>query len=102
MIKISVQAGKDPERRVHELCEAIKKARIWTVKDRRSTRNLRLIHSSGNVKGTIHRTKSADPAHLDFECRAKDSDQEAITTGRFVNLILRDVPEASELTIRRA
>jgi len=101
MIGITVHAGEDPEARVHELCEAIRHARVWSIRDRRRTRNLRLVHSSGNVTGTIRRVKSDDPASLDFECNAKDVAQEAITTGRFVNLVLRDLVSVSDITIHR-
>jgi len=101
MIDITVQAGKDPEARLHELCEAVRHARVWTIRDRRRTRNLRLDHSSGNVHGSIRRIHSADTERLEFECTAKDDAQAAITTGRFVNLVLRDLESASDITIHR-
>lgn len=101
MIQIRVHAGKDPERRIHELCDAVQHARIWRVKDRRCTRNLNLIHSSGTVTGSIHRAKSRDPEYLEFECKAKDRTLEAITAGRFVNLVLRDMASVTEVDIHR-
>jgi hypothetical protein len=101
MIHIKVHAGKDPEARIHELCETLQHARIWKVSDRRCTRKLKLLHSSGTVRGTIRRTVSDDPEYAAFACTAKDRVQEAITAGRFVNLVLRDMASVSDLTIQR-
>ena len=102
MIRIQVHAKEKPETRVRELCQALQHARIWKVSDRRCTKNLQLIHSSGTVTGTIRRVNPDDPASLQFQCKAKDSAQEAITTGRFVNLVLRDLASVSDITIHRA
>jgi hypothetical protein len=102
MIDITVRAGDDPEARVHELCEAVRHARVWTIQDRRCTRNLRLDHSSGNVQGSIRRIPSPGAERLEFQCTAKDDTQAAITAGRFVNLVLRDLKSASDITIHRS
>jgi hypothetical protein len=101
MIQIKVNAGKNHEALVHSLCETLRHARIWTVKDRRCTQHLVLQHTSGTVKGTIKRVGSHDPDLLEFECKAKDRNQEAITAGRFVNLVLRDLASVSELSVVR-
>ena len=87
MVQIRVHAGKDAEERVHELCEALRHARVWKIGDRRYTRHLHLIHSSGTVRGSVRRVKSDDPQVLTFDCSARGGAQEAITAGRFVNLV---------------
>ncbi|HSR20635.1 MAG TPA: hypothetical protein VLL49_06945 [Anaerolineales bacterium] len=101
MIQIKVNAGQGAERRVHELCDALRHARVWSIADRRCTRNLQLKHSSGTVQGSIRRIQSKDPEVLAFDCRAKDEAQEAITAGRFVNLVLRDLPAVSDISLHR-
>jgi len=101
MIQIKVNTGKGTEARVHELCDALRRARIWKISDRRYTKHLHLIHSSGTVKGSVRRVRSSDPAILAFDCTAKDEAQEAITVGRFINLVLRDLGEVSDISIHR-
>lgn len=102
MIRIVIDAGQDIQTRVSELYDAVREeARVWSMGDLRRTKNLKLIHSSRNVKGTVRGVKAEDPQHLAFECRAKDSAQEAITAGRFVNLILRCMTSVSQINIER-
>jgi len=101
MIQIKVLATKDPQRRVQELCEALRSARIWKMSDRRCTKNLKLIHASGTVRGEIRRVNSDSVGELEFECTAKDAAQAAITAGRFVNLVLRDLESVSDIHIHR-
>ena len=102
MIQINVHAGNQAEKQVHELCEALHHARVWSITDRRSTRHLRLVHSSGTVHGSVKRVRSKDPEVLAFDCTAKDKAQEAITAGRFINLVLRDLQQVSDINIHRA
>jgi hypothetical protein len=59
------------------------------------------MHSSGTVKGSVRRVESGDPEVLAFACSAKDEAQEAITVGRFINLVLRDVEAVSDISIHR-
>ena len=101
MIQIKVNAGKNAEAGVHELCEALRHARIWEVSDRRRTKHLRLTHSSGTVSGIVRRVKSDDPAVLTFDCTARGPAEEAVTAGRFVNLVLRDLRSVSDVSIHR-
>ena len=101
MIQIKVNAGKGAEKQVHELCETLRHARVWAVSDRRYTKHLHLTHSSGNVKGRVKRVESADPEILTFDCTARSGVQEAITAGRFVNLVLRDMSSVSDISIHR-
>lgn len=101
MIRISVRAGKDTEARVHELCESLRRARIWKITDRRRTRHLHLVHSSGTVRGSVRRVQSDDAEVLTFDCTAKGEAQEAITAGRFVNLVLRDLPAVADINVHR-
>ena len=99
MIQIRVHAEPEPQKRVLELCEALKRARVWKMDDRRCTRNLILRHSSGTVSGTIRRVNPGAHSELQFECEAVNQAQEAITAGRFVNLVLRDMTQVSQVTI---
>jgi hypothetical protein len=101
MIRIRVHAGKNAETRIHELCTALRHARIWSITDRRCTKHLHLIHSSGTVKGSVRRVRSVEPEVLTFDCTAKDEAQEAITVGRFINLVLRDLEAVSDISIHR-
>jgi hypothetical protein len=101
MIQIRVNTGKNTEARVHELCDSLRRARIWTITDRRRTKHLHLIHTSGTVKGSVRRVNSKDPGILAFDCTAKDNAQEAITVGRFVNLVLRDLDAISDISVHR-
>jgi predicted P-loop ATPase/GTPase len=102
MIRIRVNAGQDAQTRVSELYDAVREeTRVWSMSDMRRTKNLKLVHSARNVKGTIRRVKSNDSEYLEFECKAKDEIQEAITAGRFVHLVLRYMPSISEVAIHR-
>jgi hypothetical protein len=102
MIRIVLDSGQDIQACVSELYDAVREeARVWSMSDLRRTKNLKLIHSSRNVKGTVRRVKAEDRQHLVFECKAKDSAQEAITAGRFVNLILRCMTTVSQIIIER-
>jgi len=102
MIRIRVNVGQDIEARVGELYDAVREeTRVWSMSDLRRTKNLKLVHTARNVSGTIRRVKSNDPEYLEFECKAKDGIQEAITAGRFVHLVLRYVASVSEITIHR-
>lgn len=101
MIQIRVNAGKNAEVQVHALCDALRHARVWAIRDRRFTKHLKLTHSSGTVKGRVQRVESADPGILSFDCTASSEAQEAITAGRFVNLVLRDMGSVSDISIHR-
>jgi hypothetical protein len=101
MIRITVQAGKNAQAGIHELCSALSHARVWHVSDRRRTKHLHLVHSSGTVKGSVRRVKAEDRELLTFDCSGKDEAQEAITAGRFVNLVLRDLHTVSDISIHR-
>jgi hypothetical protein len=99
MIQIRVRTEQEPQRCVRELCEALKRARVWKMSDRRCTRNVTLQHSSGTVSGTVHRVNPGARGDLQFECEAASPVQGAITAGRFVNLVLRDMTAVSQVTI---
>ena len=102
MIRITVDVGRDAQARISELYDAVREeTRVWKMADLRRTKNLKLIHSARNVKGTIRRVKSLAPECIEFECKAKDDVQEAITAGRFVHLVLRYLPSASEIALHR-
>lgn len=102
MIRIRVQVGQDGKRRAHELFEAVKQhARVWRSSDLRRTRNLTLIHEARNVKGKVREVKSVNPEYLAFNCTARTAAEEAITAGRFVHLVLRDLAEVSDITLHR-
>jgi hypothetical protein len=102
MIRIRVNTGQDTQARVNELYDAVREeTRVWSMGDLRRTKNLKLVHTARNVKGTVRRIKSSDPEYLDFECKAKDSTQEAITAGRFVHLVLRYMASVSDISIER-
>jgi len=102
MIKIRVNTGKGVQTRVSELYDAVREeTRVWSMSDLRRTKNLKLVHKARNVKGVIRRVKPKDRNLLEFECKAKDTVQEAITAGRFVHLVLRYMPSVSEVSVER-
>jgi hypothetical protein len=49
----------------------------------------------------VREVKSDDPECLVFSCTAPSLAEEAITAGRFVHLVFRDLEAASEITLRR-
>lgn len=102
MIHIIIDTNQDIPARVSELYDAVREeTRVWSMGDLRRTKNLKLVHSARNVRGTVRRVKVDDLQYLQFECKAKDAAQEAITAGRFVNLVLRYMTSVSQLTIKR-
>lgn len=102
MIRIRVNTGQDTQARVNELYDAVREeTRVWSMGDLRRTRNLKLVHTARGVKGTVRRVRPSDSEYLDFECKAKDSIQEAITAGRFVHLVLRYMASVSSISIER-
>ena len=102
MIRIRVNVGQDTQARVNELYDAVREeTRVWSMGDLRRTKNLKLVHTARNVKGTVRRIKSSESKYLDFECKAKDSTQEAIAAGRFVHLVLRYMASVSDISIER-
>lgn len=102
MIRVTISVGDDGQARIDELYQAVRsETRVWSMGDLRRTRNLVLTHTASKVKGTVRRAKSSDPECLEFECKAKDEAQEAITAGRFVHLVLRYMPSVKELRLHR-
>jgi len=103
MIRVKVFVGPDAATRIDQLYKAVRgETRVWSMNDLRRRKNLVLAHTARNVKGTVRRVKSADPEWLEFECKARDETQEAITAGRFVHLVLRYMPAVKDLSIHRA
>jgi hypothetical protein len=102
MIRITVNAGQDRDTRINELYDAVREeTRVWSMDDLRRTKYLKLVHKGRGFKGTVRRVKSDNPASIQFECKAKGADFEAITAGRFVHLVLRYIPAVSEISIER-
>jgi len=99
MIRIKVHVGDGAKRREHELLQAVRQhARVWKAGQ---TATLTFIHQARNVKGRVRGVKSDDPECLVFSCTAPSLAEEAITAGRFVHLVFRDLEAASEITLRR-
>ena len=101
MIHMTVDTNKDIGARVSELYDAIENTHVWKMSDRRRTKNLKLTHESQNVMGTVRRINVKNKSQLEFECKSKDPTQEAITAGRFVNLLLRHLESVSHIVIER-
>jgi hypothetical protein len=102
MIRIKVNAGEDTEESVSKLYDAVREGtQVWSMSDLRRTRNLRLVHTARNTTGTIRRVKCDEPKYVEFECKAKDAVFEAVTAGRFVNLVLRHMSAVCDIEIHR-
>jgi hypothetical protein len=102
VIQIRVEIKKDIHTQVNELYDAVREeTRVWSMGDLRRTKNLKLVHQVRNIKGTVRRVNTKNKEALDFECKAKDDVSEAITTGRFVHLVLRYLGSAKKITISR-
>ena len=99
MIRIKVHVGHEAKQREHELLQAVRQhARVWKPGE---TASLTFIHQARNVKGRVREVKSDDPECLVFSCTAPSLAEEAITAGRFVHLLFRDLETASEITLHR-
>jgi hypothetical protein len=99
MIRIKVHVGNEAKRRERELLQAVRQhARVWRPGQ---TASLTFIHQARNVTGRVREVKSDDPECLLFSCTAPSLAEEAITAGRFVHLVFRDLEAASEITLRR-
>jgi hypothetical protein len=99
MIRIKVHVGNEARKRENELLQAVRQhARVWKAGQ---TASLTFIHQARNVKGRVREVKSDDPECLLFSCTAPSLAEEAITAGRFVHLVFRDLEGASEITLRR-
>jgi hypothetical protein len=102
MIRIRVHVGKGARRRERELLQAVQQhARVWKPAQARQPASLTFVHQARNVKGRVREVQSGDPECLMFSCTAPSPAQEAITAGRFVHLVFRDLAAASEITLRR-
>ena len=102
MIRIKVHVGDGAKKRERELLQAVQQhARVWKSGRTGETASLTFIHQARNVKGRVREVKSDDPTCLTFSCTAASPAQEAITAGRFVHLVFRDLEAASEITLRR-
>jgi hypothetical protein len=53
------------------------------------------------MKGRVREVKSDDPQCLAFSCMAANPAEEAITAGRIVHLVFRDLEAAPDITLRR-
>lgn len=102
MIRIKVHVGNDARKRERELLLAVRQhARVWKPSQKSQTASLTFVHQARNVKGRVREVKSDDPECLVFSCTAPSLAEEAITAGRFVHLVFRDLEAASEITLRR-
>jgi hypothetical protein len=102
MIRIKVHVGSGAKRREHELLLAVREhARVWKPGQTGQSASLTFIHQARNVRGRVREVKSDDPECLVFSCTAPSLAEEAITAGRFVHLVFRDLDAASEITLRR-
>jgi hypothetical protein len=102
MIRIKVYVGDEPRRKEHQLVQAVQQhARVWKSTHPGRTAALTFVHEARNVKGRVRGVKSDDPECLVFSCTARSQAEEAITAGRFVHLVFRDLEAASEITLRR-
>lgn len=102
MIRIKVQVGSEAKKRERELLLAVQQhARVWKPAHTGQSAALTFVHQARNVKGRVREVRSDDPECLVFSCTAPSLAEEAITAGRFVHLVFRDLEAASEITLRR-
>jgi len=102
MIRIQVHVGPDAKRRTRELYQAVKQhARVWRSADLTQPEHLTLIHEARNVKGRVRGVQSKDPEYLAFSCTGRTEVEEAITAGRFVHLVFRDLQAVSDISLHR-
>jgi hypothetical protein len=103
MIRIKVRVGSEVRQRERELYQAVEQhARVWKPgRARGQPAHLTFIHEAPNVKGRVREVKSDDPECLVFSCTGRTHTEEAITAGRFVHLVLRDLADVSDISLHR-